>query len=51
MKFIVAMAVAFIAFSITTGCSTTTKQEKEAYFEQGGMDDQVQSWKKPGGRY
>jgi hypothetical protein len=45
---------------IISGCSTTPeKQEakaekeaqKKAFFEEGKMDDQVQSWRKPGGRY
>ena len=45
---------------IISGCSTTPEKEKakaekqaqkEAFFEEGGMDSQVQSWKRPGGRY
>lgn len=49
-----------LAVYITAGCSTTPEKQKakdekkaqrEAFFEEGKMDDQVQSWKRPGGRY
>jgi len=43
------VALSFV-IALLSGCSTTTKEEKEAYYESGGMDEQVQSWKtKPGG--
>lgn len=46
---ITGMAVLILS---VVGCKSTTQEEKEAYFESGAMDEQVQSWKtKPGGRY
>ena len=35
---------------LLTGCASNP-EEKKAYFEEGKMDEQVESWKKTGGRY
>ncbi|MEE9368678.1 MAG: hypothetical protein V3V05_07410 [Pontiella sp.] len=48
MKFLNTLAVLCFAISLTSGCSTTSKEEKEAYFEEGKMEDQVKSWEKHG---
>ena len=48
MKFLNALAVLCFSLSLTSGCSTTSTEEKDAYFEDGKMEDQVQSWKKHG---
>ncbi|VGO12840.1 hypothetical protein PDESU_01394 [Pontiella desulfatans] len=51
MKIIAMVVILFSLFSVMTGCQSR-KAEKEAYYEEGKMDEQVQSWKtKPGGRY
>ena len=51
MKTFSMLAVLCITLSTGVGCSTTSKKEMDTYFEDGRMDGQVQSWKKPGGRY
>lgn len=52
MKLPALLVVLSFVIALLSGCSTTTQEEKEAYFQGGGMDEQVQSWKtKPGGRY
>jgi uncharacterized protein YceK len=57
MKNLSILSALCLALFIASGCSTTPEEkkakeeQKEAYFEEGKMDDQVQSWKKPGGRY
>ena len=50
MKTTAALLGLIACFSILTGCASN-KEEKEAYFNEGKMDEQVESWKKPGGRY
>ena len=60
MKKLTVLSLLYLALFTISGCSTTSekqkakdekKAQKEAYFEEGKMHDQVQSWKKPGGRY
>jgi hypothetical protein len=53
MKLIGLSCALIVVLSIVTGCATkkekeTKKAEKEAYMEDGSMDEQVQSWKKHG---
>jgi outer membrane lipoprotein SlyB len=47
----VALVVALLAVvSLVSGCKSS-QAEKEAYFNSGSMDEQVQSWQNvPGGR-
>lgn len=43
------LALLFFSLLLVAGCtSIASKEEKEAYFEEGRMEDQVQSWKKHG---
>jgi hypothetical protein len=52
MKFISIPVLLGLALFTALGCSTTSRKEKAAakaeYFEEGKMDDQVQSWKRHG---
>lgn len=50
MKITASLLCLILTASLMTGCATN-KEEKEAYFNDGKMDEQVQSWEKPGGRY
>ncbi len=39
----------FLSLFLSAGCSSTaTNEEKEAYYEEGKMTEQVESWKKHG---
>ncbi|WP_372795885.1 hypothetical protein [Pontiella sp.] len=63
MKITASFLSLLMAASFLSGCSSfqpTDNQadefdeetaEQSAYFREGGMDRQVESWKKPGGRY
>ncbi|MDF7822556.1 hypothetical protein P4B35_00915 [Pontiellaceae bacterium B12227] len=50
---LIRLSGALIVLSLASGCATNKEKqaEKEAYFEEGKMDQQVEQWKKPGGRY
>ena len=50
MKFIGIGFALLILLSAVSGCASN-KAEKEAYFNDGKMDQQVENWKKPGGRH
>ena len=52
MKQIGLSCALIVVLSIVSGCATNKEKqaEKDAYYEDGKMDDQVQSWQKPGGR-
>ena len=64
MKKLSLLILSGLTLFIISGCSTTPEKkkakaekqakeqaEKEAFFEDGGMENQVQSWKSSGGRY
>ena len=60
MKKLSILSVLGLTLFIISGCSTTPEKEKEkaekqaqkeAFYEEGKMDEQVQSWKRRGGRY
>jgi uncharacterized protein YceK len=56
MKLIGLSCALIVILSIASGCASkqtkAAKQaEKEAYFNDGKMDQQVESWEKPGTRY
>jgi hypothetical protein len=52
MKLIGLSCALIVVLSIVSGCaSKKDTAEKEAYFNDGKMDQQVDSWKKPGTRY
>jgi hypothetical protein len=49
MKIFSMIALSLFSLSLVMGCtSTASKEEKEAYFEEGKMEEQVQSWEKHG---
>ena len=50
MKLIASIFCLLMTISLLSGCASK-KEEKEAYFNEGQMDEQVEQWKKPGGRY
>lgn len=50
MKTVASILCLLMTISLFAGCASK-KEEKEAYFNDGQMDEQVESWKKPGGRY
>ncbi|MDF7805988.1 hypothetical protein P4E94_00965 [Pontiellaceae bacterium B12219] len=56
MKLIGLSCALIVVLSIASGCATKQEKaakqaKKEAYFKDGKMDQQVDSWKKPGTRY
>ncbi len=50
MKTITLFIVSLTLMACLSGCASN-KAEKEAYHEDGKMDEQVESWKGIGGRY
>ena len=53
MKNLSIFSMLCLTLFVIAGCSTTPEEqkEKEAFYEEGKMDDHVESWKQPGGRY
>ncbi len=50
MKITASILCLLMASAILSGCASK-QEEKEAYYQDGKMDQQVEAWKKPGGRY